>query len=561
MYICSFAAWYNYGTNQFIQLARNVPVNTPGACTVTDLSNSDQRYLLGYEVVNGQGTIFSAAGALHWSGNNINEVYMGKTMVRDISVDWWRSCQYWSGMGATMVVDWYFSARGANWTSSTGADAVPVQCHVKGKAAKNGITHDFEHYYNFFDYQPTISADETQVFETPRGVVCPGKKLVQPFPAVPNDAFSFTTEILDQAGQHISFMKETFFYTQKLVKFEYRPQQGDYAPYGLNDLIEIHDFHSGVAYITDRLRGNCTARPIETSQFDNKASGANNVRIRSSNEFFYFDVSKQSTSYEGVKKNRNIDCDTWVATRSDFPFSFPSNSTWEWYFATNNWSYPSAGPELGAIPVQMRISIPDRGWNYQYNIYDFKKDKPNILHFDISGCYRPEQTRKFQFMLNVTSDAMTAITSNMNAFKYYVLEAITMVTGINPIRVAHLNVYVVDVIIVTFELLDKSPVVGDVQRASDYQEVELDFAADTLASTISNGNFVVNLGGDQFSNIGPLVALPNSIVEITYMNQTTTTIQSQMQTGYGPGPMAAVGVTMPLLGAGLGVVFAYFFFK
>ena len=27
------------------------------------------------------------------------------------------------------------------------------------------------------------------------------------------------------------------------------------------------------------------------------------------------------------------------------------------------------------------------------------------------------------------------------------------------------------------------------------------------------------------------------------------------------GPMAAVGVTMPLVGAGLGVVFAYFFFK
>lgn len=34
------------------------------------------------------------------------------------------------------------------------------------------------------------------------------------------------------------------------------------------------------------------------------------------------------------KQNRAIDCDTWIATRTDYPFSFPQNSTWEWYFAT-----------------------------------------------------------------------------------------------------------------------------------------------------------------------------------------------------------------------------------
>ena len=31
------------------------------------------------------------------------------TSVRGIVADWWRSCQYWAEMNATMVVDWYFS--------------------------------------------------------------------------------------------------------------------------------------------------------------------------------------------------------------------------------------------------------------------------------------------------------------------------------------------------------------------------------------------------------------------------------------------------------------------
>ncbi|XP_052785713.1 uncharacterized protein LOC128221230 [Mya arenaria] len=552
----NYGAWYDYATNEFIGLFRNAAPGTPGACSVTDLSTSDQRYLLGYQVVNNQPRIFSAAGALHWAGQNINEVYMGQTTIRDIKVDWWRSCQYWANMDATMLVDWYFTVRD-NWVAAADA-TVPVQCHVTGTSTQKG-KHSFEHYYNFYEFRPYIKPDETRVFETPSGIVCPGRKLTQNFPTVANDAFSFTTEILDVTNNHLSFMKETFFYSQKLVKYEYRPQLGDYAPYGYNDLIEIHDFRSGVAYVTDKRRGNCSYRQIEGSDFDDRSSGPNTVRIRNSKEFFYFDVSKKATSYEGVKKNRNVDCDTWIATRSDFPFTFPSNSTWEWYFASNNWQFANAGPETGAIPMQMRISIPDRSWNFQYNLYNFKKDKPDLLNFDISGCYPIGQRRKFQFMLNVTSDVKSLISSNMGTFKYYVLQSVVSATGVSPVRVANLQAFIVDVIIVTFELLDVSPITGDVKKSTSYTEVTLNYAANTVAQMIQNGQFVVSLGGDVFMNKA-LVAIPNSIVEITYLNQTTT-VQNQKQTGYGPGPMAAVGITMPLAGAGLGIVFAYFFFK
>lgn len=62
---------------------------------------------------------------------------------------------------------------------------------------------------------------------------------------------------------------------------------------------------SGVAYITDKNRGNCTAKNIEPGAFDNRMSGPNNVRIRNTKEFFYFDVAKTATSYEGVVGFKN----------------------------------------------------------------------------------------------------------------------------------------------------------------------------------------------------------------------------------------------------------------
>ena len=54
---------------------------------------------------------------------------------------------------------------------------------------------------------------------------------------------------------------------------------------------------TGVAYITDKSRGNCSAVPIETTGFDVKNADAQHVRIRTTKEFFDFD--KTSYIYEG----------------------------------------------------------------------------------------------------------------------------------------------------------------------------------------------------------------------------------------------------------------------
>jgi hypothetical protein len=48
----------------------------PGRCFVQSMQNSEQRFLFGYNknAPGGEGHIFSAAGALHFGGQGINEV-------------------------------------------------------------------------------------------------------------------------------------------------------------------------------------------------------------------------------------------------------------------------------------------------------------------------------------------------------------------------------------------------------------------------------------------------------------------------------------------------------
>ena len=57
-------------------------------------------------------------------------------------------------------------------------------------------------------------------------------------------------------------------------------------------------FFSGVAYIVDQLRGNCSVANISDVGFDVRNADPTHVRIRSSKEFFYFD--KTQYNYEGT---------------------------------------------------------------------------------------------------------------------------------------------------------------------------------------------------------------------------------------------------------------------
>nr|XP_022308560.1 uncharacterized protein LOC111114516 [Crassostrea virginica] len=537
-------AWYSYNTNEFIA---SVP---GGGCMVQPLSTSGQRFLLGYDSGNG-GKIFSAAQSLHMSGRGITEVYMGLSNVRGIAVDVWQSCQYWKNMDATMNVYWYFSAANPLWDTALGVQT-PVAARVTGTIydpPSYSVGRKFDHWYEFFHYRQTIHS--SRVFETPAGLQCQGRKNTKNLPTMP-PSFSFMSEYVDKTRKLISFMKEYYSFTEKMVMYYQRPLPSDNSPYGTNDLREIHDFNTGVAYIIDTMYGNCTVKPIQQT-FDTKYVDKNHLKIRNAREFFYFDVINYT--YQGVHKVRNIDCNSWVGVRTNWPTP-GVNSTWQWYFATNQWLEVNTGASQEGTPVQLVIDAPQAAYHNEYNIYNFNVHTPDVLKFDISQCYVNRNRRKFQ--LTFSGDYKSAVDGNLETFKYNIMKSLVSTLSVSAIRISNLNVYYSPTdIIVSFEILDVAPIVGDVLNRA--QETPLDVAATTLKTKVQNSQFAIALDSKVFPNIPAMVPIKQSFTETTYISNQGQTAASQ--TGYAPGAMAAVGITLPLVGGALGGVFAYFFFK
>ncbi|XP_064596478.1 uncharacterized protein LOC135463089 [Liolophura sinensis] len=530
-------AIYDYVDDEFI-----MDFPDEQRCQVTSLDSTDQRFLLGYQMVNGKGRIFSAARALHWSDPQIQENYVGTDVVRGIIVDHWQSCQYWADEDASMQVHWYFTANNA-WGTSIGRKQLPVRCWVKGIVNKQGETpHNFEHYYEFFQFRDTI-IDGVGVFEAPMDYPCPGRINTKSLP-VPSKAFSFMSEVVNYDTKEISYMKEEFDLKTKLVRYIYKPPTA-------HQVIEIHDFNTGVAYVNDPLVGNCTYKPIESGGFDVKNTDSAHVRMRTANEFFSFDNTRYT--YIGKHKERLIDCDAWVATRTDWPPGLGVNSTWTWYFATTDWIEASGNLLEDGEPISLKVEIPSYNMHMQYNMYNFFEGEPDIFEFDVSNCYAFRDRVYVTFILpGVYNDF---IQKDRSIFKYSLLLTITGVAGVSPVRIAHLNFVMSDTnVTVEFEVLDVAPKVGDVQSTT--QEVPLFMAVAAINDTIAAGQFVIRLLGDEEVY---LVAIQDSLQTLTYV---AGTAQPDSQSAhYTPGAMAAIGITMPIVGGIIGAVAAFFFFK
>lgn len=545
-----FMAWYDYSINEFISYFPTV-----GLCTASKLSDSNQRFLYGYQTSSGStGHIFSAGQALHFQ-TDAKEVYMGQSMVRGIAVDVWKSCQYWDAFDATMTVSWYFSADN-EWDTPVG-QAVPIGAHVKGAVwdTPTSAGRPFEHYYDIFHFRTgSLQPLPNRVFQTPPGVLCTNRINTKPVPSVP-DAFSFTVEVVDKTLGTVSYMTEYYDSVNNFVRYTYRPSPRENSPFGTNDLIEVHDFNTGVAYVTDKRHGNCTVTKINLT-FDGSKNGPTTLRLRSSREFFYF--NSINFTYEGVNKVRNIDTDTWVGQRANYPPGVGGTSTWQWFFATDNWFEINTGLNQGGVPVQMNIDAPNAGMSYEYHMFNFKNSVPDLLKYDVSACYVNRDRRKF--LMKFPGQYTSVVDSNLDQFKYFVLMGLTQTMSISSLRVSNIQVFFDKDIVVTFEVLDVAPIKGDVTKYKP--ETPLATAANTLINKINSQQFFIAMHFANNNDFTGMIPMPKSLIETTYLwNSQTGQAIPQASTGYGAGVMAAVGVVVPVVSAALGGVLAFFFFK
>ncbi|XP_071140861.1 uncharacterized protein [Mytilus edulis] len=533
---------YNYASNEMYTVEAQT-----GVCTVDPLSSSSNTFLFGFKTSAKNpkvGRMFSAYGALRF-GNGTKEQYMGQTKIRGMQVDQWKSCQYWSSMDATMTVNWYFTR--PDWGMADGRKQVPVRCTVTGNIweVKGSVraARKFTHTYEFSEYLTDDMAHlTTKTFETPSGVICPGRKDTKPLPT-PATAFKFTSEILTPDSLTIGFIKEWYDQKMGLVRYDYVPDSQSISPFGYGLLTQVHDFNEGIAYVIDPSVGNCTAQSIDGTGFDAKfVVGSNNmkVRIRTPAEFFYFD--KTSYAYEGVKSVRGVDCDVYITQRTDWPPNTSGyKSTWEWYFAKKTWVQSTGHTYDFGMPMMLLLKSDGIG-TYIYNIYQYDEEQRSIWEFDTSKCYN--YTEKHDFIFRLPGSYQNVAAPNLQLFKYSVLLAIKGVSKVSAVRIANMQVdYDANDIIVSVSILGTALITGNVQ--TPVAQVPLSQAVTGLTNAINLGKFVVTVAVG--SKTMTLTARPFSL--------TPTTIKFGY---YKPGPNKTVYSTGAVVGLAVGMaVFAF----
>lgn len=544
---------YNFGRNELLIIDKD-----KNQCTVNDLANSPQYLaLFGYKAGPHTAKMFTADYLLRFD-QNTTEKWINRTSIRGIPCNLWRSCDYWASRNATMVVDWYFSVPGR--TSTEDLKQVPIRCHVKGWVTgnQNGNNRSFEHFYDFMDFKTMLT--NTKVFMTPEGVYCPNRNTTKQLP-VPARAFHFTAEILDLIGNRIGRIKEWYDYNLNLVRFDSTPMSP--SQFGQNPLTQIHDFNTGVAYIIDNFRGNCSVANISSMGFDVRNSDPTHVRIRSSKEFFYFDKTKYN--YEGQKMARGILCDVWITQRNDWPTKGAGAiSTWEWYFATSGYTADLPDHLSFGMPIMLEMTAPKLNVHAIYNIYAYDEQRPVVWDYDIGQCFNYTVRKDFQLL--IPGNFSKYVYPNIDDFKYALLKSIKNKGSIiSSLRVNNIQVDSADNhdILVSFTILDRPPPIGDVIRPK--QEADLVTVTEKLRKAINNGSLTISL------NVGsgrPITmnAKPNSLVSGT--KYTTHTYYRQVQgpatittSQYSGGAMAGLAVGMVVLFCLLGVGLMYVFLK
>ncbi|XP_067654014.1 uncharacterized protein [Haliotis asinina] len=488
-------------------------------CVVSGLGSGDLSDLIGYTGdAQGKGTISSLAGIFVYDKSH-SYSYIGSDVVRGIQVRKWSVTNVIIDGDNNNTIDvlWYFSDP-YTWDTALNWPNSPVRAIVLLEDVNATSVLFYENVYNFFQFRNFVQPEDA--FQTPDLITCPGRTPKKSFPFIALAA-SFTIETIDNAGGHITYTEESYDMEYEVAKFTHTPAQSMYGSHVGPRVTEVHDFTTGVAYVMDLETGNCTCQLIENRNLADFRKNHNSILIKTPHQLFSIDV--KDYSYEGQVVTRDIPTDRFVAIKTDKPIE-QQNSTYEWRFATSQYSRVQQSQEIysDGVPVQIQISMPEYNNSYTFNIYNYIQAKPNLLDWDISSCYTDQKKRVLQFA--VPGSYRPQIALNRKTFKRETLNAIVNSIPLSPLRINHidLKLNVAKNVSVTFTLLDTPPIKGDVKMI--FKELSLDSAVAKFAKLVKDNDFlIIATFAGQVGVLHSIPAISTSFRDITEESETTST--------------------------------------
>ncbi|KAK7101768.1 uncharacterized protein [Littorina saxatilis] len=498
--------YYDYNTNELLVVKPDTY-----SCQVQQLSTAGYMFLLG----DNDGHIFSPAAALRFGGQTgTPEVYVGKRVARGINVNQWESCQDWPQSNTSMHVTWAFVDNLA-WVASASVVNIPVWCHVTGRVYVNDqYFRSFEHQYEFIHFIDNIPPDSEHVFETPSGVVCPGRKNTKPLPALPS-ALSFTGETINEQRKGITYTQERYDAQGRIVAYKFRGFTSFSMKYGENPLAVVNDFNTGTEYIVDLQRGNCSVTPLSLTPDVTHGQDLVTLRLQSATNMLNLNGNY---TYQGQRTIRGIPCDVWIVEKhAEDLLGVAVNATFEWAFSTTSWSYQNMPDSAAGVPVQVIYTLDDFGSRQQSvtNVYDFESSVPDIFEgINLGSCFIGAPRNVVVFSISRVYE--TLLQYFQSQFKYAVRHSIAQAINVSPLRVANVQYRVQQFSLdISLDLLPLPAVHSTVSDPTT--QPSLDAATQALLDAVKGNRMVIqlNAGSDQPSFI---VADPNSI-RVTRLNQ------------------------------------------
>ncbi|GFO37062.1 EF-hand domain-containing protein d1 [Plakobranchus ocellatus] len=433
----SYWAIFKYSSNEQVLLTFPPAAQSTTEATTCQISPLDQSFfaqLLGDIQIDGRPHTARPLTVLRMSKYSPIK-FLGKmTLTSGVKAVVWEGCLYNDKTGYTQKVTWYFSDPDL-WYETVGKTSTPLLVSMVGSVPNRttGVLRSFNHQYVFGDYRPYLIQGEVNSFQIPQGVYCKNDVNLKDLPTIP-DHFTLRSEIIDGFTKTIGWTHEYYDSGLKLSRYDFKDTTG--TKYGTNELKRIHDFNSGVAYIIDKVTGQCWTSTIKLDDYDNRDIDSTRVRLRTPSEFFDLDRS--------------------------------------------NYSY------VGQPPISKT-----------FNFYEFDSSPSNFHDYDVSACF--DASGRADFLMVVPSKYKDKIFNNLVVFKQLVRISIQTAAVVSPVRVTNIEVdYNNTGLLLTFTLLDLPAVKGNVDAPSD--EPGIDGAIANLVQALDAGQFTIYVQDPAFGD-------------------------------------------------------------
>lgn len=242
-------------------------------------------------------------------------------------------------------------------------------------------------------------------------------------------------------------------------------------------------------------------------------------------------------------------------------------SVWTWYFANSDWMSAMGYRSNLVLPVMLEIFSED-SFHYMVQIYDYSAEEPDFGEYDVSSCYDPATSKNVAFL--VQGSFYSVVGTSLKTFKSYVRQSLQRVMGVSPLRISRLDVQEAGLnVLITFDLLDKAPLAGDV--ANPPVEKDVTTAYNVLMNALNTSTMVITLGSDIRSFVGkPAGAEYQFYVPSRFRKNDGASSSSTLNasssspppfSGYSGGAMGGMATGMLVLGALLGFLGVFLFFR